>query len=367
MVTGDEVHDGPRVSVVVTTCADTPLLRNCLARTLAQAPVASGEVLVAFHVGEHEVAVVDGGSRDATAEIAASKPRVRLYRRPCEEDLGGQKNFALDQCFGEWILMLDADDLLGGWGCRHLRAPTRLPKLRWFSFSRFWLVEQDGRIGYLAAKPYYRDRQIRLFRNEPGFRYDSSRQPIHHPLVAKHGVGITLRGPHIYHYALLLQDRATREAKYERYMRAEPASERLDQMGLWEESGVPVRSLPIACGSTGASFAQRTKGYDLQGVEVCHAGSLLRSRPPARCHPRPPGLRKWHRPQRDDPRARHVPPAGRSSRRASRAAAGRRWRSGSARPVRRRARTISRGGSRRTHSSSRRRSASWPSRTTGPR
>jgi len=194
-----------------------------------------------------EIVVVDGGSRDATVEIATSKPGVRLYRRPCGDDLGSQKNFAFDQCFGEWILMLDTDELLGGRGCRRLRRLTRLPGLHWFSFPRYWLVERDGVLHYLAAKPYYRDRQIRLFRNEPGFRYDASKQPIHHPFADKHGTGITLRGPHLFHYALLLQDRAAREAKAERYMRAEPASAHLNRMGLWEDADVPTRPLPVPC------------------------------------------------------------------------------------------------------------------------
>jgi len=193
-----------------------------------------------------EVVVVDGGSRDATTDIAASKPDVRLYRRPFDGDIGAQKNFAFDQCFGEWILMLDTDELLGGRGCRHLRSLTRVPGLSWFSFPRYWLVEQDGRIGYLAGKPYYKDRQIRLFRNLPGFRYDSSKQPIHHPFREKQGAGLTLRGPHIFHYAFLLLDRATREAKVERYMEREPQSAHLNRMGLWEDSGVPVEPLPVA-------------------------------------------------------------------------------------------------------------------------
>jgi len=194
-----------------------------------------------------EIVVVDGGSRDRTPEIAASKPGVRLYHRPCGDNLGAQKNFAFDQCFGDWILALDSDELIGGRGSRRIRYLTRIPGLRWFSFPRYWLVEQDGALGYLSEKPYYRDRQIRLFRNEAGFRYDTTRQPIHHPFAGKHGLGLTLRAPHIYHYALLLSDRRTREAKVRRYASAEPGSSHLHRMGLWEDSGVPVRPLPGAC------------------------------------------------------------------------------------------------------------------------
>jgi glycosyltransferase involved in cell wall biosynthesis len=194
-----------------------------------------------------EIVVVDGGSHDATRERAASRPDVRLYERPCGDDIGAQKNFAFDQCFGDWILVLDTDELLGARGLRRLRFLTQVPGMRWFSFPRYWLVEQDGRVGYLAGKPYYRDRQIRLFRNEPGFRYDASRQPIHHPFRGKHGMGRPLRRPHVFHYALLLLDRAAREEKVRRYARAEPGSEALHAMGLWEESGVPVAALPEPC------------------------------------------------------------------------------------------------------------------------
>lgn len=194
-----------------------------------------------------EIVVVDGGSRDSTAERAAAKPKVRLYRRPCGDDIGAQKNFAFDQCFGEWILVLDADELLGARGLGRIRQLVQWPGARWFSFPRYWLARQDGALGYLAGKPYYRDRQIRLFRNEPGFRYDTSRQPIHHPFANKHGFGRPLRSPHIFHYALLLLDRETREAKVRRYTRAEPGSENLHRMGLWEESGVPVAPLPEPC------------------------------------------------------------------------------------------------------------------------
>ena len=205
-----------------------------------------------------EIVVVDGGSRDATADIAAAKPGVRLYRRACGDDLGAQKNFAFDQCFGDWILLLDTDELLGGRGCGSLRALTRIPGLSWFSFPRYWLVEQDGELGYLAGGPYYRDRQIRLFRNEPGFRYDSSRQPIHHPFAHRHGVGLKLRGPHLFHYALLLKDRAAREAKARRYQEAEPGNTHLHRMGLWEDADVPVRPLPVASpGALGRTAAGR--------------------------------------------------------------------------------------------------------------
>lgn len=190
-----------------------------------------------------EIIVVDGGSQDATREVATRCPLVRLYRRPFDGNIGAQKNFAFDQCLGDWILILDTDELIGGKGVRHVRTLTRLPFMSWFAFPRYWLVERDGQQRYLAEEPFYRDRQVRLFRNLPGFRYDVSRSPIHHVFVDKQGKGRALRHPHIFHYTFLQQDRAQREAKVQRYRILEPHSADLHRMYLWEDWDVSPQPL----------------------------------------------------------------------------------------------------------------------------
>ncbi|HVA47245.1 MAG TPA: glycosyltransferase family 2 protein [Pirellulales bacterium] len=55
-----------------------------------------------------EVVVVDGGSRDATREIARSFG-ARVYRRPFD-NFARQQNFALGLARGDWVLSLDADE-----------------------------------------------------------------------------------------------------------------------------------------------------------------------------------------------------------------------------------------------------------------
>jgi glycosyltransferase involved in cell wall biosynthesis len=192
-----------------------------------------------------EIVVVDGGSRDATAARAAARDRVRLLERPFDTH-AAQKNFACDQARGAWILLLDSDELLGGRGVRWLRSLTRVPGACWYSLPRYWLVERDGRLHYLADRPYYRDRQLRLFRNDAGFRYDETAHPVHHEMPGKHGFGRPLRHPHIFHYALLLDSREVRERKYRRYMQLEPQSERLHRQQLWEDQDVALRPLPEA-------------------------------------------------------------------------------------------------------------------------
>jgi glycosyltransferase involved in cell wall biosynthesis len=189
-----------------------------------------------------EIVVVDGGSNDATAGIAAQRAKVRLHERPFDNH-AAQKNFGCDAARGSWILILDSDELLSAAGLRRLRWLTHVPGAHWFSLPRYWLVEREGRLHYLAGRPYYRDRQLRLFRNEPGFRYDEKRHPIHEEFQRRRGFGRPLRSPHIFHYALLLRSRSEREQVFRRYMAIKPAAERLNRQQLWEDQDVPLRPL----------------------------------------------------------------------------------------------------------------------------
>src|SRR2546428_9709043 len=59
-----------------------------------------------------EIIVLDGGSSDSTPEIASSEPKVRLFHRVFEGDFAAQKNFGIDQCGADWVLVVDADELL---------------------------------------------------------------------------------------------------------------------------------------------------------------------------------------------------------------------------------------------------------------
>jgi glycosyltransferase involved in cell wall biosynthesis len=83
-------------------------------------PVRDGERYLAEAIGsalaqedaDAEVIVVDDGSRDSSAEIAASYgPRVRLLRAP-PEGAGAARNRGVEAARGEYIAFLDADDVL---------------------------------------------------------------------------------------------------------------------------------------------------------------------------------------------------------------------------------------------------------------
>jgi len=193
-----------------------------------------------------EIVVVDGGSRDNTLELALTCPIVRLYERPFPGSIADQKNYAFAQCQGDWIFVLDTDEVLSQASPKALDRLTKLPGVNWFSMPRYWVVEEEGGLRYLADKPYYKDRQLRLFRNLPCFRYDLSKSPIHHEVHERKGLGFAIRQPHIFHFDLLLKSRAEREAKVERYRQLDPSSEHLHRMYLFEDWDIVRAPLPEA-------------------------------------------------------------------------------------------------------------------------
>ncbi|MBL4885250.1 MAG: glycosyltransferase family 2 protein [Planctomycetaceae bacterium] len=58
-----------------------------------------------------QVVLVDSGSQDNTLEIAAKFPNVSIHSRPFDNFIN-QKNHALSLCNNEWIVSLDADEVL---------------------------------------------------------------------------------------------------------------------------------------------------------------------------------------------------------------------------------------------------------------
>ena len=59
----------------------------------------------------NEIIIVDSGSDDKTLEIA-KKYTTKLFFRQWTNDYAAQKNYAISKAAGDWILTIDADELL---------------------------------------------------------------------------------------------------------------------------------------------------------------------------------------------------------------------------------------------------------------
>ncbi len=101
----DKEKSGMRISVVIPAYNAERFLRRCLASVFAQT------------LKPDEVIVVDDGSTDRTAALAAELGAT-VVRRP-NGGLSAARNTGIQNASGEWIALLDADDL---W------APTKLER-----------------------------------------------------------------------------------------------------------------------------------------------------------------------------------------------------------------------------------------------
>lgn len=136
------------ISAVVITCNEERNIRRCL-ESLAWT---------------REIVVVDSGSTDATVEIAREYTG-RVISHPFEGYVG-QKNFALDQASGEWILSVDADEVVTPELLARIRAVWPKERERFDGFTVNRLSRFSGK--WIRHCGWYPDRKLRLFRRSKG-------------------------------------------------------------------------------------------------------------------------------------------------------------------------------------------------------
>lgn len=155
-----------------------------------------------------EIVVVDSGSADKTARIAAEEFGARVFVNPWP-GYGAQKNFGMDRATGDWILVVDADErvtpelrmeisaVLSGAGVGGPEA-FQVPRKN-FQYGR-WIAHGGA----------YPDWQLRLFRKGKA-RYNDVE--VHENMIVEGAVGY-LRSPFL-HYTE--RDTSERIAKLDRY------------------------------------------------------------------------------------------------------------------------------------------------------
>lgn len=107
-----------------------------------------------------EIVAVDSGSTDRTVEIL-ERAGARVYHRAWT-GYSDQRNYLAEQCTGDWILMLDADEVLTPEGIQALRRFKREPETVHdvlFMPSRVWFFGH-----FLRHGGFYPEWKPRLYR-----------------------------------------------------------------------------------------------------------------------------------------------------------------------------------------------------------
>jgi glycosyltransferase involved in cell wall biosynthesis len=109
-----------------------------------------------------EIIVVDSGSKDRTLEIAQSFGAKTSYH--AFGGHGEQKNVALDLCTCDWILLLDADEVLTPGLQDDIRKVLACENGREPKYGAYWIPRLNLIFGrWMRHGGFYPDHKLRLF------------------------------------------------------------------------------------------------------------------------------------------------------------------------------------------------------------
>lgn len=143
-----------------------------------------------------EVIVIDTGSTDGTAEIALAAG-AKLFHVPWTQDFAVARNFALKQASSQWILVLDADEILEAIN------PEAFDQLLDNVDVEGYFLRIKNDLG--PSQDDSHDQVVRLFRNKPVYQFEG---PLHEQIApsilrANDGHGLASVPLTINHYGYL--------------------------------------------------------------------------------------------------------------------------------------------------------------------
>ncbi len=207
-----------------------------------------------------EMVIIDTGSQDSTVAIAHAYGAV-VHQLPWPGDFAPARNQALERVSGDWVLVLDADELLRPEARAPLRALMAQPNVLLINLLRHELGSQQS--------PY--SSVSRLFRRHPAIRWSRA----YHAMVDDSVAELLSAEPHwrladCPEPALLHSGyRSERLASGDKAARLREAMER----ELLERPGEPYVCAKL--GGLEISTGNRSRGLELleQGLEHCPPGA----------------------------------------------------------------------------------------------
>ncbi len=127
-----------------------------------------------------EIVLLDTGSKDKTVEIAESFG-AKIYHSEWTGDFGAARNISLQHVTADWVLVLDADEVIAKSDLPGLAALTKDRKICWEFLQRHY--SNDYRLSsYIPVKGefpelekghagYFESNLVRLFPNHEGIEY----------------------------------------------------------------------------------------------------------------------------------------------------------------------------------------------------
>jgi Glycosyltransferases involved in cell wall biogenesis len=158
-----------------------------------------------------ELIVIDTGSTDSTPQLALATG-AKLFHFTWTKDFSEARNFALKQAVSDWILVLDADEVL-----ETVNPETFYELLNDVRVEGYFLRIKNILGPHLGESC---DQVVRLFRNKPAYQFEGAIHEQIAPCIlrANNGNGLSLAPLTLHHFGYL-KDRLESKNKFYRNSR----------------------------------------------------------------------------------------------------------------------------------------------------
>lgn len=235
-----------------------------------------------------EMIVVDTGSTDRTRDIARAFG-AKVYDFEWSSDFAEARNFSLSKAAGDWVFVLDADEVLspldhGLFNDLTKKKPASQPAAYLFVTRNYvipvniagWTANDGRYIEEQAGSGWHPSPKVRLFPNRDRIRFENPIHELVEPSLKRIGIPVRECGIPVHHYGYLdkektdskreayyrlgekklLQNTDDAKALYEHAIQAMELGKYEDAVGLWNKLLAVERNFPTAYMSIGTAYLE---------------------------------------------------------------------------------------------------------------
>jgi GT2 family glycosyltransferase/Flp pilus assembly protein TadD/glycosyltransferase involved in cell wall biosynthesis len=171
-----------------------------------------------------EMIVVDTGSSDRSKSIAAALG-AKVFDHPWANDFSEARNHSLSKASGDWILVLDADEVVSAMDHGLLRKITKKRPAKRVAYTMVtrnytnnpgaggWVANEGRYAEEEAGKGWVSSTKVRLFVNDRRIQFVNPVHELVEPALSKLGTQIKECDVPVHHYGRLDQDKLAAKGK----------------------------------------------------------------------------------------------------------------------------------------------------------
>ena len=177
-----------------------------------------------------ETNIVDTGSEDNTVEIAR-RLGAHVRSEQWTNDFSHARNISLDMAKAEWILILDADEVLAAEAVSKIKAAVTRPDTVAYMLPTRNYTDDSEVGGFVAndgsfpparsCKGWVESRKIRLFRKLPGIRFEGEIHEVVGPSIMRSGGRVEALDAVVHHFGHM----ASRDSLRKKFDKLVPIAE----------------------------------------------------------------------------------------------------------------------------------------------